>query len=356
MSYEMRIGLLAVITIAVTVWGYKFMKGKNILNASNTYYVEYENINELTATSPVMIRGLRVGTVSEVSLSEDLTTVTAILDIDRGIRIHRETEALVVSTNIMGGKAIVLEVPGPCSGKDCAEPGDYLQGRVEGLFESMLGDSDMDEFFDQLKKQVEGLFGPVSDSLAGPQTLSALAQSFRNIQMILENLEGLTRQLDENMPAYNRELLSTLSNVDDFTEMLVEQKDEIAGIIGNLNEMTEELNEAKLGAQASEFFESTDSAMVEVEQTLVAARETLDELSELLQNVQSEDGTIGRMIKDDSLYTNLNSTARNLELLLQDFRLNPKRYVNVSVFGKKQKDYVVPETDPAFEPVPQEKE
>ena len=129
MSYELRIGLLAAICIAVTVWGYKFMKGKNILNPSNYYYAEYENIDELSSTSPVLIRGLRVGTVSEVRLSEDMKRIIATLDINKGVRIPKNTEALVVNTSIMGGKAVVLDVKSRCEGDACAKRGDVLPGR-----------------------------------------------------------------------------------------------------------------------------------------------------------------------------------------------------------------------------------
>jgi phospholipid/cholesterol/gamma-HCH transport system substrate-binding protein len=146
MSYELRIGLLTAICIAVTVWGYKFMKGKNILNASNYYYAEYEDIDELAATSPVLIRGMQVGTVSATNLSKDMQRIVATLDIDRGIHFPKNTEALVVNTSIMGGKAIVLNVSGPCSGKDCAQRGDTLNGRVEGLFESMFGKQDVEDY------------------------------------------------------------------------------------------------------------------------------------------------------------------------------------------------------------------
>ena len=349
MSYELRIGLLAVITIAVTVWGYKFMKGKNILSASNTYYVEYENIDELTASSPVYIRGLRVGTVAETRLSEDMYSVIATLDIQRGIKIHRETEALVVSTSIMGGKAVVLDVQGPCDGMDCAEPGDYLPGRVQGLLESLLGDTDLNEVFDQLKGGIEEMLGPVTDTLAGPGTLSALAQSFRNIQMILENVESLTRQLDEAIPAYDREIQGTLGNLESFTSALAEQGENIDSTLANIKVITDDLREAELGTKAGDFITSGEGAIDEVQSTIRTADSTLLELQKLIANMNSGQGTIGKLMTDDSLYTNLNLTARNLELLLQDFRLNPKRYVNVSVFGKKQKDYNSPEYDPAFD-------
>src|SRR5690606_37532761 len=98
-----------------------------------------QNIDELSATSPVLIRGLRVGTVAEVRLGKDMQSIIAKLDINRGIRIPADAEAVIVNTSIMGGKAVVLEIKNPCSDGDCAERGDTLKGRVEGLFESMFG-------------------------------------------------------------------------------------------------------------------------------------------------------------------------------------------------------------------------
>ncbi len=344
----MRIGLFAAITIAVTVWGYKFMKGKNLLKPSNTYYVEYYDVNQLTATSPVLIRGLRVGTVAEVKLSDDLQTVTAKLDINRGIRLAKGTEALVASTSIMGGKAVVLKTPGPCDGETCHKPGDYLPGRVQGMIESMLGDSDIDEYVEKIKGSLSDMFGSVSDSLTNEETASNLAQSFRNIQLILANIEGITAQLNQNMGAYDTELKQSLSNVEQFTAMLASNNEQIVGTITNLNRLTEDLANAELGAKADDIATSASEAVKSAEATMQKADETLAELKLLIANINEGEGTLGKLMTDEELFNNLNSTARNLDLLLQDFRLNPKRYVNVSVFGKKQKDYTVPENDPAM--------
>ncbi|RLD20296.1 MAG: hypothetical protein DRI69_06635 [Bacteroidetes bacterium] len=347
MSYEMRIGLLAAITIAVTVWGYKFMKGKNLLKASNTYYVEYYNVNELTATSPVLIRGLRVGTVAAVELSDDLQSVTATLDIERGILLAKGTEALVVSTSIMGGKAIVLKVPGPCEESDCHTPGDYLPGRVQGLFESLLGDSDMEEYIEKAKEGLHEVFGSLTDSLTSPKAASEIAKSFRDIQMILANIEGITRQLNTSMEDYDKRILSTLENVDTFTGGLAESTEDISETLSNLRKLTADFNDADIGNKVSGIMTSAEDVMGSLDATMTKADSALIQINILLADMNAGHGTLGKLMKDEELYNNLNSTAHDLDLLLQDFRLNPKRYVNVSVFGKKQKDYAVPEDDPA---------
>jgi len=342
MSYEIRIGLLATICIAVTIWGYKFMKGKNLLKASNSYYVEYTNVDELAETSPVLIRGLRVGSVSEIRLSRDMQTVIATLDINRGIRFPRSTEALVISTSLMGGKAVVLSVTKACT-DDCAEPGTYLKGRVQGVFESILGKSDVED----IQTRIGDIVGTIADSLTSDQASSAIAHSFQDIQAILRNLASITSQLNHSMSAYDSKLLGVLTNLESTTKILADSITGVAAAISNLNELTEEFKTAKIGSRAADAIASVDAVADSLQETITNAGQTLEQLTMLLEDINAGKGTLGKLTQDDELYTRLSSTLNNLDRLLQDFRLNPKRYVNVSVFGKKQKDYVLPENDPA---------
>jgi phospholipid/cholesterol/gamma-HCH transport system substrate-binding protein len=137
-SNEFKIGLMAIIVVAFSVWGYKFLRGRNLLKPTNNYFVSYQNIDALASTSPVFIRGMNVGTVSKVELAEDMQTITATLDIKRGIRIPKDAEAVIISTGLMGGKAVDLKIKGACSGPDCAEPGSFLKGSVKGFFDTFL--------------------------------------------------------------------------------------------------------------------------------------------------------------------------------------------------------------------------
>jgi phospholipid/cholesterol/gamma-HCH transport system substrate-binding protein len=217
------------------------------------------------------------------------------------------------------------------------------------MIESMLGDSDIEEYVEKIKGSISDMFGSVSDSLTNEETASNLAQSFRNIQLILANIEGITAQLDQNMGVYDTELKQSLSNVEQFTAMLAGNNEQISGTITNLNRLTEDLANAELGAKVDDISSSASAAVQSAEATMQKADETLAELKLLITNINEGEGTLGKLMTDEELFNNLNSTARNLDLLLQDFRLNPKRYVNVSVFGKKQKDYAVPEDDPAMQ-------
>lgn len=345
MSHELRIGLLAAVCIAVTVWGYKFMKGKNILNASNYYYVRYANVDQLAATSPVLIYGLRVGTVANVKLGEDMESIIATLDIDKGIQFPRDTRAVIVNTSLMGGKAVVLEFDTPCSGSDCAEKGDSLRGTTRGFFKSVVSDKDIK----QLKEGVREVLSVVSDSLTEPGAESAFAELYRDLHQTLSNMASITSQLDASLSNYDRNMDATLKNLNTISTAIAENTSSITATIQNVDSLSSALVEQDILGQASTVLTSTDQAVKRFETTLEDATQSFEKLREMINNIHAGKGTLGLLANDEALYVNLNQSVENLELLLQDLRLNPKRYFNVSVFGKKQKEYTLPEEDPAYQ-------
>lgn len=351
MSNELKIGLLAAFAIAVTIWGYKFMQGKNLLNASNAYYVKYENIDQLTTSSAILIRGLRVGTVEEIRLDDDMKTVIATLDIDKEIRIPKDAEALVVSTSIMGGKAIEIVFDNACSGADCAERGTYIKGRVQGAIESMLGTDNVQGLFDDIKSGLGGVAKALGDSLTAEDANSEIAKSVKSLTATMANLESITSTLDKSLVSYDRRLMAILENVKSISTGLAESTPEMKSALANMNSISKELSEAKLGetfASAGDLMKNANKAVGSLENTLASANTAVENLTSLLAQMQSEEGSLGQILNNTELYDQALLTTTNLQLLLQDFRLNPKRYVNVSVFGKKQKEYNYPENDPAF--------
>ena len=143
LSNEGKIGLLAIITIALFIWGLKFLKGQNILSASKNIFVEYKNIDQLKVSSPVLINGFEVGVVKDIYLKpEDLNTIIVVLNIKGKIIFPKNAVAMIVNAGLMGGKAVEIRYSNPCNGGDCVVSGDYLKGETEGLLQSMLGRPD----------------------------------------------------------------------------------------------------------------------------------------------------------------------------------------------------------------------
>ena len=350
---------MAILVIGLSIWGYMFLKGRNVLVAANEYYVRFENIDALATSSPVFIHGYQVGTVSKINLEDDLNSIVITIELDKDLRIPKDAEALIFSTSIMGGKAIDLRVSGSCTGAQCAEPGSFIQGRVKGMFDSLL-DKGEDGTLAKVKESIGDILKTMSDSLTSDSSNNALAKTFNNLSGLIENLESVTGSLDRSMSVYDRSLTASLKNVETITGAIARNQDKIASSIQNLESITAQLEKAKLGettANINKLVTDAQGTVQVLNKSVAESQKAFTNLADVMQGIENGKGTLGKLIKDDRLYDRALATTKNLELLLQDFRLNPKRYVNVSVFGKKQTDYEVPENDPALniepDPVPE---
>ena len=160
-SNETKIGLLVIIASALMIWGFKFIKGKNILNPSTLLYVQYDEIDRLATSTPVTIQGFQVGIVSDIYFKtvNSKQVVEVVLDIAKNIEIPKTASANITATGIMGGKAVVLEFDRPCSGADCAKSGDSLRGIYKNVLASMVSKDDLGGYLSEVKENV----GPIVD-------------------------------------------------------------------------------------------------------------------------------------------------------------------------------------------------
>ncbi|MBK9981771.1 MAG: MCE family protein [Saprospiraceae bacterium] len=346
-SNEFKIGVMAIVVISLTFWGYKFLRGRNVLKHSNDYYVRYADIEQLAVSSPVLIHGFSVGTVSAINLDKDMKTVIATLNLDRDVKIPADAVAMIMSTSIMGGKAIDLRVSGPCSGDGCAKPGSFLEGRVKGIFDSLL-DKGENGTLAKVKENIGDILNTLGDSLTSPNSNSEIAKTYTQLSALITNLSSITGTLDKSMGSYDRHLNNTLANVEAITGAIAKNQDKIASSISHLESITKQFDESKAGANAGALITDAQNTVKNLNATIAEANKSFTQLSTVMKDMQNGKGSLGKLLKDEGLYTHTLATTKNLELLLQDFRLNPKRYVNVSVFGKKQKAYELPENDPAM--------
>ena len=341
-SNETKIGLLVIIATALMIWGYKFIKGKNILNSSNLLYVEYEEVDRLATSTPVTIQGFQVGIVSQIyfKTTEGKQMVEVVLDIDKGVKIPKDAVAHIVSTGLMGGKAIVVDFARPCEGANCAQSGDRLRGNFKSVLTSMMSPDDLNGYMSQVKSNV----GPIVDTLKSRFTSEGEgSQTMADVQEIIANLKSATGSLDRLMRNSSGKIDGLLANMESITATINSSQTDIKGIISNANSFSAKMNALDLDktlSKANTALDATPELMDKLKGTLTEADKAAQELAGLMKKVSNGEGSVGKLLSDDQLYTDIEKAMQNLDLLLEDFRLHPERYRRI--LSKKKIPYEAP--------------
>ena len=349
MSKETKIGILVVVSFLLAFWGYKFLMGNNILKTTQYFQVKYNNVEQLRVSNPVLFNGLEIGTVNQLFIDpEDNETVIARFSVRNDMRIPQNAVAYLINLGVMGGKAIRLEYTGHCE-SGCLEDGAFIEGRELSLLNSMINDEDIGVYMDQINKGMVGLIDSLRFKMGEGDT-EGFSKSIEDLQNTLQNLSSLTNNLNRNLRPGSGNLDQMLSNMNGISENLNANSEAISDFLQNTAKITDQITKGNL----DETLGNTGELVTTLEKTLTNFQSTMSKLDEslsgfqrVLKKVSDGEGTIAKLMNDPGLYDNLEGVSKEMELLLQDFRLNPKRYVNVSVFGKKQKDYSLPQEDPA---------
>ena len=311
-SREIKTAILVISSILLFIWGYSFLKGRDLLTDYKTFYVHYDNVEGLTTSAPVTINGLAIGKVHKIEFLDKSGKIRIELQIKSDFPISKSSIAAIYEPGLIGGKQIQI-IP---NYKDAvlAESGDTLMG-----------------------DNIPGLTSLVGEKLTPIQ--EKLDKVLLNADLLLSNVNNvLDKKSQENLKVSLAELRVTMEQFHkasgSLNGILDNNKGKIDGIVTNFNKVSKDfsqisdsLNKADLGKTAKNL------------------QKTLNSVDAIVNDVQSGKGTMGKLLKDEALYKNLTQTSKELELLLQDVRLNPTRYVNISVFGKKNKPYVAPVND-----------
>jgi phospholipid/cholesterol/gamma-HCH transport system substrate-binding protein len=349
-SREIQIGALTIIVILGMIWGYKFVIGQNLLKPSRIFYVNYEDVTELAVSAPVKVNGYSIGSVTGIKLNkEDTKLMVVTLQVeDTEIKFPSDTKALLASEGLVGGKYIALKFDENCDGSNCAKDGDFLVAGTLGLLGSMVNGEELESTVGTLTNGISN----VLDSIGADSKEGSIHESIRNLQIMTANLANLTNTMDQFMRNSQRNFETTLANVNKITGVIADDRNKISGLLNNLDSITGSLARADLGKtieNSNNAITASTGAINEFKSTLEVTSETMNQLSSVLTEIESGNGSLSKLLNDKQLYTNLEFTSQNLALLLQDIRLNPKRYISVSVFGKGQKEYIPAGEDPAFE-------
>ncbi len=304
---ELKVGIFITLTIAGLLWGMNYLKGTDMFTTTNKFFAVYDDVGGLVKSNPVLLNGYKVGQVADVRYADDKSgRLVLTLKIDDDVFIPKSTEANIVTSDILGTKAVELVY-----GKDKtpAQNKDTLSGfSKKGLSEQIL----------PFKDKAEGLVSSL-DTLAHALANLLNAESSRSLNKTFANLEHATGSIDHLVSNDKSKLNSLLSNVDLIAANLKNNNSEIANILKNLSAVSDTLARLKLAT------------------TIDNANKALADLNSVLHKIDKGEGSLGKIINDDSLYVNLNAASASLDKLLIDLKANPKRYVHVSVFGKKDK-------------------
>lgn len=325
MSNEVKIGILAVVAIALSLWGYKFIMGKNALTSSNIYYVEYENVEGLQKATPVRISGFQVGVVSDLYMKPDdpARRVVVVLDLNKEVKIPKNTKAIIMSTSIMGAKAIVLDYAYPCAEGDCAPSGSYLQGESRGLLASMLSEEQTESYVDILKTGLNEIIDTLNEEFLDSTSNSPIALSIRDLRYTMSNLKSSSSELDIILRRSSADIQGTFKNLNSVTGTLQANNEKIKGIIVNAEDFSADLAKADLHRASDEVVASIKS----LQQTLNSADNAIKSVNTTMTRINSGEGTLGKLLKDETLYYDLKTMSSNVDTLVNDLQTRPYRYI-----------------------------
>lgn len=310
LSKEVKTGILTVSAILLFIYGYSFIKGSDIFDSSRIFYVSYQNVEGLDNSARVTINGLAVGKVKSINLVNKEGGLIVSFSVDREFNFSRNSIVRIYSSSLIGGKQLAIILDNETN--NIAKSGDTLKGEIEkGMLEVMTG----------------GL-KPLEQKVL--TTLSNLDSLVLNLTDVLDDETRLN--LKESIVSLNQTMNSFKEASGNLNSLIKTNKEKLNNTFANLEIASEN------------FARFSDSlAQIETGKMVKDLENIISRFNSILEGIEDGKGSIGKLLKDDKLYDNLEGASKQLELLLEDMKLHPKRYVHFSLFGKKSKEYVQPE-------------
>ena len=308
---ETKVGVLAAVAIAILILGYNFLRGNDVFSSENEFYAVYNNVDGLVPSNPVLVNGFQVGRVSKLSLQPN-GQIIAEFKVSPEYEIPKSTVAKLESTSLLGGKAIVFELG---EGNVYAESGDTLNaGSSKNLMEQV---QPVQKKAEMIIARMDSLLTSLNNTIS-PEFQGNFQRSFASIARSMETLEGTTVKFDNLVGTQSNKIAAILSNFESISANLKNNNQKITSIMTNIDQVTDEVARANFA------------------ETIQNANKAMTDLQATVNKINTGQGSLGLLINDDKMYTNLNNAAENLDKLMIDLKANPKRYVHFSVFGGKK--------------------
>ena len=315
-SNETKVGTLTAIAITLLVLGFNFLKGKTLFGSSRTLYAKYTNVQGLANSNPVMINGLEVGTVFSITTDKNMKQILVNMNITKDVNIPRKSID-VIKPNPLGTTSIEIRLGDATA---------YIPKNDTIATEATVG------IFNEVYQKIDPVLGNVKNAVKSLDSVLIAVKSVidpdakNNISATLGNLNKLTTSLivssaslESLLNTQTGALAKTMTNLNSFTGNLASNNGKLTDLMTNLDKTTSNLSK------------------LDLDKTLATLNGTITELKSTIGKLNSTTGTAGLLLNDTKLYNNLTATANKVNLLIDDIKTNPKRYISFSVFGKKYK-------------------
>jgi phospholipid/cholesterol/gamma-HCH transport system substrate-binding protein len=303
MKKEIKIGVILVLVLGSLIWGLNFLKGKNFFSKTKNYFVIYDDVSGLLESNGVYVKGYNVGHVSSISFSDSsLSQLKVVRAIQNDIHIPKGSRAKIYNLDLIGNKAVELAF---ARNTEYYKEGDTIVGDIEITFAKQLEPYKVQAYkllnsMDSLSNSIIKIFDPV--------TIERMRETIKNIKTTTDMIENSSE-----------DIAATLTNFNTMSKNLMDNNKKINNILTNLNTFSDSLSK------------------VQIQSSIDKLNRLINDSHLLVKSMQNGEGTLGKLLKNDSLYNTLNKTTANLDSLITELKNNPKRYLSFSVFGGKSK-------------------
>jgi len=316
---EVQIGIVVVVAIGLLYAGLNYLKGISVFKKPVTFYGVYERINGLEPSNPIMLNGFQIGQVKTIDIVPDGSgnlLVTMILNKD--IDVPKDTRALLKAGDILGSMQVHFLLG---ESDELAVSGDTLVPEVEGdLVEEVNAQ------LRPLKVKAESLISSVDsvirviEVILNTQSQQNLIESFRGINNAVASIERTSFRIDTLVASERSKISAIFSNIENLSAALSANSENLENIIANFSQISDTLAKADIAT------------------TVVNANAALADVQKITEKINKGEGSLGMLINNPDLYKRLENASDNLDLLVEDIRVNPNRYIHFSVFGRKNKN------------------